>query len=112
MLALVVLAAPVLFYLLPASLPLWRPFLICWGTLAMLLAAAWLAPFFYQAPQDQLARMIDDALRAIFSACWMMAGFVQLLRGMAGSRGYSGYMHWLGVTLGAAVIIVVGAGFL
>lgn len=112
MTVIVALAIPVAFYLVPALLPIWRPFLIAWILFAMLLITAWMAPAFYRQPQDSLAALIDQALLYFFFTLWLAAGCVQAIRGWARARNYSGYLHWPLVTLGGGLCLLTGLAYL
>lgn len=112
MLALAFIAVPVLTYLLPAILPIWKPFLLLWSVLAALLVLSWFAPILSETPQDALARQIDNALRAILAICWLTAGIVQGIRGFARSRNYTGYRHWPVVGLFGLGLAGTGLAFL
>lgn len=112
MTVLIALAIPLAFYLVPALLPIWRPFLIAWALLAILLIAAWLAPAVYRQPQDSLAAMIDQALLYFFFTLWLAAGSVQAIRGWARARNYGGYLHWPLVATGGGLCILTGLAYL
>lgn len=108
----IALAIPLAFYLVPASLPIWRPFLVAWALLAIVLTAAWLAPAFYRQPQDSLAALIDQALWYFFFTLWLAAGCVQAIRGWAAARGYKGYRHWPVVAAGGGLCVLTGLAYL
>ncbi len=108
----IAVAIPMAFYLIPALLPIWRPFLIAWAVLALLLIAAWLAPGFYRQPQDSLAALIDQALLYFFFTLWLTAGCVQAIRGWARARSYSGYRHWPLVATGGGLSLLTGLAYL
>lgn len=108
----IVLAIPLAFYLIPALLPIWRPFLIAWAALAVLLIAAWLAPEFYRKPQDSLAALIDQALLYFFFGLWLTAGCVQAIRGWARARNYDGYVHWPFVVFGGALCLLAAVAYI
>lgn len=118
MLAIAFLAVPIVAYGVPALSPIWKPFLIIWAGLGLLLALSWLVPaiglvpYDEGVPRDDLAHMIDNALRAVLAMCWIMAGLVQAIRGLARALGYTGYVHWPVVGLGGFATATVGLLFL
>jgi hypothetical protein len=101
-----VIAAPMLFYFFPATIPIWKPFLIVWTGLGLVLAYYWLSGFYSQAGPRGLADAIDLFVRIMLTSCWLTAGFVQYVRGKAFERADEGYRHWLMVVFGACFVIV------
>lgn len=107
-LIIVMAAIPVIFYLLPALVPIWRPFLITWLILAAGVAAIWLlgpwGPFAPQQPRG-LGAAIDLFINVMITTCWFVAGLVQALRWYARRKGFDTYRHWMGIVIGLMVIV-------
>lgn len=105
----VVLAAiPVIFYLLPALVPLGRTFWIVWlligaGVVAIWLAGPW-GPFAPDAPRG-LGAAIDLFINIVMTTSWFVAGIVQGVRWYAGHKGWGDYRHWITVIIGLLVIV-------
>ncbi len=101
------LLIPIVFYFLPALLPIWRTFLIVWGGLGFMILLLWIEPGFLPKSTDPLAVMIDAALRKSLTAMWVAAGFVQGVRGVVYSKGYNDqYPHWFTVLAGALALFL------
>lgn len=106
------LLGPLIFYLLPASLQLWRPFLIIWAITGLLLAILWadslLNPYVRSGPQDW-GGAFGSFLNRFFTICWFIAGLVQGIHGAARAKGNAGYRHWPVVVIGGICACAIGA---
>ena len=106
------LIGPLAFYLLPASLPIWRPFLIVWSLAGIVIVGLWadsvLNPYVRSGPHDW-GGSFGKFLIQFFATCWICAGLVQGVRGGARSKGHEGYPHWLMVILGGLGACAIGA---
>ena len=105
----VVLAAiPLIFYFLPALVPLGWPFRIVWLLLGAGVVAIWLAgpygPFAPDAPRG-LGAAIDLFINIAITTSWLVAAIVQGVRWYARREGWDEYRHWLTVTIGFLAIV-------
>lgn len=109
MVILVLLAIPTVFYLLPASVPIWRTFLIVWAVVGILVIIIWYKLVFLGADKDQLALLFDKALIYFILELWITAALAQIIRGWAHANGYqNNYRHWLVVVAGGVLSISLG----
>ncbi|MEP0518600.1 MAG: hypothetical protein ABJO09_00815 [Hyphomicrobiales bacterium] len=106
---LLLFAIPIVFYLLPALVPIWRAFLIVWPAVGVLIFVSWYELVFRDAEQDQLALLFNKALLHFLLNLWITAALVQLIRGLVRAKGYrENDHHWLVVAAGGFLSVSLG----
>lgn len=97
---LVLAAMLFVFYLLPSTLRLWRPFLIAAGIALAALALFWLSAFVGPIKMEEprgLGAAIDLFLRMLATSYLLWAFLAQGVRAWALRNGHDGYKHWITV---------------